>query len=249
MSKRKTVIILGGNKGIGLKITDLYLNSNFNVVVGARTSIIMKNNKNFHFFKTDASKEAQVKNIFTFTFKKFKKIDVIVNNLGISEWKPIEKIDNKFLDKIINTNLKSFFWSCKYGAKFLKKNGGAIINMSSIAGKRGSKNNSAYSASKFAINGMTQSLAKELGEFNIRVNAVCPVLIKTKGLEKALKSKYSPAKGNINIFLSNFANEHSALKRLPTEEDVANLCFFLSSNNASSITGQCINLDCGVFPQ
>ena len=96
--------------------------------------------------------------------------------------------------------------------------------MSSIAGKRGSKNNSVYSASKFAINGLTQSL-KELGEFSIRVNAICPVLIKTKGLEKALKSKHSPANGKVNSFLKNFKNEQSALRRLPDADDVADLCF------------------------
>ena len=248
MLNYKTVIILGGNKGIGLEITKHYLNNNFNVIVGGRTTIKIKKN-NLHFYKIDATKENQVKSLYDLTIRKFKKIDVVINNLGISEWKPIDKIDENFLDKMINTNLKSFFWSCKYGAKFLKKNGGVIINMSSIAGKRGSKNNSVYSSSKFAVNGMTQSLAKELGEFSIRVNAICPVLIKTTGLEKGLKSKHSPAKGKVSSFLNKFTNEQSALGRLPTKEDVANLCFFLTSNYANSITGQCINIDCGVFPQ
>ncbi len=245
----KTVIIIGGNKGIGLSITKKYLNNNFNVIVGGRTNINLKKFENLHFFKLDATNENSVKKLFSFTKKKFKKIDVVINNLGISEWMPIERISANFFDKIINTNLKSFFWSCKYATLNLKKNGGVIINMSSIAGKRGSKNNSVYSASKFAINGLTQSLAKELGEFSIRVNAICPVLIKTKGLEKALKSKHSPANGKVNSFLKNFKNEQSALRRLPDADDVADLCFFLSSSSSKSITGQCINVDCGVFPQ
>ena len=125
----------------------------------------------------------------------------------------------------------------------------SIINISSIAGKRGSANNSAYCASKFAVNGVTQSLAKELGEKNIRVNAICPVLIKTEGLVKALNHKFSPAKKNINKFFKGFSNQNSATGNLPTAEDVASMCYYLSKKESSSITGQCKNIDCGVFPQ
>ena len=126
----------------------------------------------------------------------------------------------------------------------------SIINISSIAGKRGSKNNSAYSSSKFAVNGITQSLAKELGKRSIRVNAICPVLIKTKGLVDALEKKDSPAfKIGVNRFLNDFKKINSATGKLPTEKDVADLVMYLSSDANKSITGQCINLDSGVFPQ
>ena len=127
--------------------------------------------------------------------------------------------------------------------------GGSIINISSIAGKRGSKNNSAYSATKFAINGLTQSLSKEIGIKNIRINAICPVLVKTPGLLKALISKHSPAKGSADKFLRDFTKSQTALNRLPTALEIAKSCYYLSSNEASAITGQCINVDCGVFPQ
>ena len=146
------------------------------------------------------------------------------------------------------SNFYSTLWGCKYSKKYLKK-GSSIINISSIAGKRGSANNSVYSATKFAVNGLTQSLAKELGVKEIRVNAVCPVLVKTKGLLSALKKNESPANKNLQFFFKNFTAQNSALKRLPTATEVAELCLFLSSNAASAITGQCINLDCGVFPQ
>ena len=249
MKKMNTVIIIGGNKGIGLSITKKYLDNNFNVIVGGRTKINLKKYENLHFFKLDATNENSVKKLFSFTKKKFKKIDVVINNLGISEWMPIDRISASFFDKIINTNLKSFFWSCKYATLYLKKNGGVIINMSSIAGKRGSKNNSAYCSTKFGVNGLTQSLAKELGEKNITVNAICPVLIKTSGLIKALKSKHSPSKKNVNKFFLDFTKNNSALNKLPSAQDVANLCFYLSMEKSKAITGQCINLDCGVFPQ
>ena len=130
----------------------------------------------------------------------------------------------------------------------MKKNG-SIINISSIAGKRGSKNNSAYSASKFGVNGLTQSLSKEFGSRGIRVNAICPVLVKTDGLLKALSETSSPAKNNPNKFITKFRIENAALSHLPTTSEVADLCYYLGSENSSAITGQCINIDCGVFPQ
>ena len=140
-------------------------------------------------------------------------------------------------------------WGCKIASQFLKS-GGSIINISSIAGKRGSANNSIYCASKFGVNGITQSLSKELGQKNIRVNAICPVYIPTTGLKYALKNKTSPTKGkNINKYLKDFTNQNSSLKNLPSAEDVANFCFYLSSKDSKNITGQCINIDSGVLPQ
>lgn len=128
--------------------------------------------------------------------------------------------------------------------------GGAnIVNISSIAGKRGSANNSAYVASKFAMNGLTQSLAKELGPKGIRVNALCPVLVATDGLVEALKNPLSPAKGQPEKFISDFAKANAALGRLPQGEEIASACILLISDMASAMTGQCINVDCGVFPQ
>ena len=127
--------------------------------------------------------------------------------------------------------------------------GGAIINISSIAGKRGSANNSVYCASKFGMNGLTQALAKEVGAQSIRVNAVCPVLIPTAGLLHALEGAYAPAHGDTEAFMAHFTRANSALGRLPTGPDVGAMCVFLASDDASAVTGQCLNVDCGVFPQ
>jgi 3-oxoacyl-[acyl-carrier protein] reductase/meso-butanediol dehydrogenase/(S,S)-butanediol dehydrogenase/diacetyl reductase len=150
---------------------------------------------------------------------------------------------------MIDTNLKGTFWGCKVASENLSA-GGCIINISSLAGKRGSANNSVYCASKFGVNGLTQALAKELGPRGIRVNAVCPVYIQTKGLVEALSDKRSPTQGeDIESYLEKFAAENAALKRLPTGEEVAEMCLFLASDEASATTGQCINVDCGVLPQ
>ena len=177
------------------------------------------------------------------------KLSVWINNAGQSDWKPIELIDEKFFDQLMGVNLKSAFWGCKQAAKAMKGTGGAIINISSIAGKRGSVNNSMYCATKFGMNGLTQSLAKELGPQNINVNAICPVLIKTEGLMKALATEHSPANGDPEAFLENFKKSNSANGSLPNANDVANLALYLARKENKAITGQCINVDCGVFPQ
>jgi NAD(P)-dependent dehydrogenase (short-subunit alcohol dehydrogenase family) len=124
------------------------------------------------------------------------------------------------------------------------------VNISSLAGKRGSANNSVYCASKFGVNAVTQALAKELGPRGIRVNAVCPVYVRTAGLDDALAEEESPTGGqDIGTYLAEFARTQTALGALPSDVQVADSCVFLASAAAGAITGQCINVDCGVLPQ
>jgi NAD(P)-dependent dehydrogenase (short-subunit alcohol dehydrogenase family) len=250
MMKTKTVLITGGNKGIGLSLTEAFNLNKFNVFVGSRSlgDLQKIDNKNVTHIKTDIRDESQISNLVNLAQEKTGKIDVVINNAGYSEWRPIEEMDNNFLDDILSTNLKSVFFICKHALKSLNK-GSSIINISSIAGKRGSANNSAYSATKFGVNAITQSLAKELGPKGIRVNGICPVLIETEGLLNALEKKFAPGVDDGRDFIKNFCKENSALGHMPSAKDVASLCLFLASDEASSITGQNINLDCGVFPQ
>ena len=241
----KTAVIIGGSKGIGKEICNKFLSNGYVVINGSRTKASI-NHKNLYNIKLDVRSE---KNFLIF-YKKVSKItnsiNVLINNTGISEWKSLNKISSNFIYNIFETNVFYIFWSCKYALNFFKKNS-SIINISSIAGKRGSKNNSAYSSTKFAVNGITQSLAKELGVKLIRVNAICPVLIETPGLINALNKKDSPAyKIGTNKFLENFKDINSAMGHLPSSYDVADFAFYLASNSNNSITGQCINLDCGV---
>ena len=161
----------------------------------------------------------------------------------------MHSVDDDFWDKMIDTNLKGAFWGCKTAATDLSE-GGSIINVSSLAGKRGSENNSVYCVSKFGMNGLTQALAKELGSKGIRVNAVCPVYVETPGLLEALRNPDAPPKGQkTEKYLEEFTAANTALQRLPKGSEIANLCFYLASPLASAITGQCINVDCGVLPQ
>ncbi len=246
----KTVVITGGNRGIGFNITEAFIGAGYSVFVGARQELdlVKKFADRVTFVPTDVRFEEEHNQLVKKAVDVTGRVDVFINNAGYSEWRPIEEINNSFLDDIFSTNIKGAFWGCKAAASVMR-GGGSIINISSIAGKRGSSNNSAYVATKFAMNGLTQSLAKELGQKGIRVNGVCPVLIPTIGLLKALKSPYSPAKGNPDEFISKFATDNAALRRLPTGSEVAKTCLFLGSDAASAITGQNINVDCGVFPQ
>lgn len=250
MNNQKVAIVTGGNKGIGLGITKSFVDAGYHVFIGAREELkIEKEYKGKVFFQyTDVKIEEDHTKLVESVIDSYGKIDCYVNNAGFSEWRPIEKIDDSFLSNILNTNLKGAFWGCKAASKVLKQ-GSSIINISSIAGKRGSSNNSAYVASKFGMNGLTQSLAKELGSKGIRVNAVCPVLISTEGLLKALDNEYAPGKGNPSQFINEFSKMNSALKRMPKAYEVGDLCVYLASDMASAITGQCINIDCGVLPQ
>lgn len=248
-SSMNVAVVTGGNKGIGLGISKKLLKNKYKVIVGGRSSYEdQETSKKIDFIRTDLKYFESHKELAETAIKKYGQLNVYINNVGISEWKPIKEVNKDFLDKLIQTNLYSAIWGCKAAEMFLSEYG-SIINISSIAGKRGSKNNSIYVATKFAMNGLTQSLAKELGEKKIRVNAICPVLIKTKGLLKALKQKSSPVKNDLNNFFDNFEKSQTALNRLPTSEEVAEMVVFLASQKASAITGQCINVDCGVFPQ
>ena len=242
-------IVTGGNKGIGLGIVKTLLANKYKVVTCGRSDFKdIKLFKDLEFIRGDAQYFETHQKLVDHAIKCFGKLDLYVNNVGISEWKPIDKIDNDFLDKIFKTNIYSVFWGSKAAEKILSQKG-SIINISSIAGKRGSKNNSVYVASKFAMNGITQSLAKELGTKNIRVNAICPVLIQTDGLMQALSEESFPSYQNIDSFFDDFTKSQTALNRLPTINEVAQMVLFLASDKASAITGQCINVDCGVFPQ
>ena len=250
MKENKIAIVTGGNRGIGLGITQSFIDAGYIVIVGARQDRKLNDifGEKVIFIKSDVRDEKTHHNLVDIAIKKFGRLDVYINNAGYSFWKPISEIDNSFLGDLLDTNLKGSFWGCKAAARVMKSKA-SIINVSSLAGKRGSSNNSAYVASKFGVNGLTQSLAKELGPRNIRVNAVCPVLIATEGLIEALDKEYAPGQGDPDTFISNFTKSNAALLRMPTALEVGQTCLYLASDNASAITGQCINIDCGVLPQ
>jgi NAD(P)-dependent dehydrogenase (short-subunit alcohol dehydrogenase family) len=250
MDNNKIAIVTGGNRGIGLGITQSFIEAGYTVFVGARQDRNLEDifGDKVVFIPTDVRQEQAHHNLVQYAIEKYGRLDVYINNAGYSFWKPIAEIDDAFLGDLLDTNLKGAFWGCKAASNVMQSNA-SIINVSSLAGKRGSSNNSAYVASKFGMNGLTQSLAKELGPRNIRVNAVCPVLIATEGLNQALDMDHAPGKGDPAGFIANFTKINAALLRMPTVLEIGQMCVFLASEKASAITGQCINVDCGVLPQ
>ncbi|MFN0118594.1 MAG: SDR family NAD(P)-dependent oxidoreductase [Elusimicrobiota bacterium] len=245
----RTIVVTGGASGIGRAITDLFHDYGDHIWICSRSKPKNIKSEKIHHVSMDVRNQRSVQQLGQLAAQKSKKIDVWINAAGVSEWKPLASVTEKFFDDIYETNVKGTFWGCQTSAAYMK-NGGAIVNISSLAGKRGSANNSVYCASKFSVNGITQALAKELGPKQIRVNAVCPVYVETQYILNSLKDKNAPSQGkSVVSYLKNFANTQTALGRLPTAAEIAEVVFFLASSSASAMTGQCINVDCGTLPQ
>ena len=247
----KTIIITGGTKGIGSDIARKFLKEDWRVLIGARqkSGLALENIDGLKFQAIDVKNESEHHALVQTALDWTGHLDCFINCAGFSQWNPVHSVDENFWNNMIDTNLKGTFWGCKIAAENLYE-GSSIVNISSLAGKRGSANNSVYCASKFGTNGITQALAKELGSKGIRVNAVCPVYVETPGLLKALNDPDAPPGGqNTTKYLEEFTASNTALQRLPLGREIAELCFYLASPLASAVTGQCINVDCGVLPQ
>jgi NAD(P)-dependent dehydrogenase (short-subunit alcohol dehydrogenase family) len=244
-------VITGGGRGIGESITTYFHGQGDRVVIGSRVDSGLASDLGDRalFHKTDVRYAAESLRLIDRAVQWSGQADVLINNAGFSGWRSLSKIEESFWDDMIDTNLKGTLFACQAAVPRMSE-GSSIINVSSLAGKRGSANNSVYCGSKFGVNGITQSLAKELGKLGIRVNAVCPVYVRTEGLDAALGESQSPAAGQeIESYMKDFATSNAALGRMPKGEEVASTCYFLASDHAAAITGQCINVDCGVLPQ
>lgn len=243
-------MVTGGSRGIGAAIARAFHQAGDSVLIGARTDtgLAKELGAGSRFQKCDVVRPQELRDLMREALDWTGRLDVLVNNAGGSDWKPLAEVDENFWQRMIDVNLKSVLFGCQAALPHLKE-GGCIINISSLAGRRGSANNAVYCAAKFGVNGITQSLAKELGPKNIRVNAVCPVYVETEGLVDALESEHAPASGgDVKNYLAEFAKTQSALGRLPSGGEVAQVCQFLASPAASAVTGQCLHVDCGVLP-
>lgn len=247
--KRRTVAVTGGNSGIGEQVARLFHERGDRVVVCSRSPRSGSLPRGIRHVRADAGHREEMRRFVREARAGGGGLDVFVNCAGLSLWKPITKVDEKFVTEMIESNLLSALWGSAEAARALRR-GGTLVNLSSLAGKRGSANNSVYCAMKFAVNGITQALAKELGPRGIRVNAVCPVYVRTKQILRSLKESVSPTGGgSVEKYLKSFASSQTALGRLPSGREVAEVVFFLASPAAAAVTGQCLNVDCGTLPQ
>jgi 3-oxoacyl-[acyl-carrier protein] reductase len=244
MEKGKSVLVTGGSRGIGKEVAIQYAEHGYHVIVnyisdqtdveGLKREFNEKGIESL-IVKADVSKEEEVEFLVKQAIEKFEKIDVLVNNAGITRDNLLMRMTKEEFDKVIEINLKGTFLVTKAVSKYMmKKREGSIINLSSVVGVAGNAGQCNYSASKAGIIGFTKSIAKELASRNIRANAVAPGFIATD-----MTSVLSDAvKENIN--------NQIPLKRMGTAKEVAELIYFLGSEKSSYITGQVINVDGGM---
>ena len=239
----KTVLITGASKGIGKGIALKFASEGYNIILNYNNSEeqainLSKDIENMGVkcltIKADVSKEDEVKKMVDISLKTFGSIDVLVNNAGVSLYKLFQQTSNNEIERVFGVNTFGVINTTKAVVpSMISVKCGKIINISSIWGKVGASMETIYSASKGAVISLTFALAKELAPSGICVNCVCPGVIETDMLN------------NLNDEEKNDLKEMTPLERLGLPKDIANMVYFLASDNADFVTGQVITVDGG----
>lgn len=243
MLEGKVAIVTGGTRGIGFEIVRTFLENKAKVVLlGSKEETVDKaikelkeENNNYEVigFYPVLHDEKEIEDTFRKVKDKFGKIDILVNNAGMSSSTKIENYTIEEYDKISNLNMKSVFICSKQIIPYLKETKGNIINTSSMVSIYGQPSGVMYPASKYAVNGITKSLAREVASFGIRVNAVAPGITETDMVKNLPEEMIVPLIKTI------------PLGRIGTPKDVANCFLFLASDLASYVTGEILQVDGG----
>lgn len=234
---KKVAVVTGSSRGIGAEICKILSINDYNVVLNYNNSQenakqIQDNFENIDIFKADVSKSEQCKKLIDYAIEKYEKIDLLVNNAGIDLYKNFIECTDEEIENVINTNLLSYIWCSREAAKYMiNEKEGNIINISSILGTMGGSYETIYSVSKAGIDGLTKSLAKELGPSNIRVNSIAPGFVDTEMNSYLSKEDIQDIKNRI------------PLERIGTSKEIANCVLFLEKNDY--ITGQVIQVNGG----
>ena len=233
---KKIAIVTGGAKGIGKAIVQLLSKNGYIVILDYRHTVPKKEdfNENVDFFQADVSVNNNCLKVVDHAVGKYGRIDLLVNNAGVDEIKPFTDYTDDEFDYIVKNNLYSVFFMSRAVAKpMINQKSGSIINISSIWGLTGASCEVPYSMTKAAIDGLTKSLAKELGPSNIRVNSIAPGIINTdmnKGLSEDDLAKIQ---------------DEIPLEKIGSPKDVANLVLAIDKSNY--ITGQVIQINGGWY--
>ena len=242
MLKGKVAVVTGGTRGIGYAIVKKFLENGASVVLwGSRQETVdralerlRQDNPDWQVtgMAPDLGSYEEVARALDSVKKKYGKIDIMVNNAGISARDSLYDYNPEDFDRIMDLNVNSVFRCSKAAAAIMREHGGGgILNTSSMVSFYGQPAGSGYPASKFALNGLTKSLARELGRDHIRVNAVAPGVTRTDMMEAVPQEVIEPIVRTI------------PLGRLGEAEDIANAFLFLASDMASYITGAIIPVD------
>ncbi len=200
--------------------------------------------------KVDVTDEAQVEVLVARTVKEFGRLDILVYNAGILIAEEITEFPAEKWRAVMNVNLFGYFLCAKYAARVMKEQkSGVILEINSKSGKKGSFKNSAYAASKFGGIGLTQSIALELAEYGVRVNAICPGNLLDSPLwtegSNALFKQYARNRGITEEEVRQIYIDQVPMNRGCTYDDVCNVVVFLASDQSSYMTGQAINVTGG----
>ena len=240
--KNKVAVITGSASGFGRGIAEKFTNEGANLImVDLNSKLLKKASKNLSqdYFVADVSKASNFKSLFNHVYKKYNKIDIIVNNAGVTH-KPkfMEAVTEKEFDKVFNVNAKSVYYCGKFFVPKMKKlKKGVILNVASTAGLSPRPKLNWYNASKGWMITATKAMAIELAPYKVRVNAIAPVA----GITPLLKSFMggdTPKKKQ--AFLSTIP-----IGRFSTPQDMGNAACFLCSDEASMITGAVLEVDGG----
>ena len=242
MSERKVALVTGATRGIGKEIALELAKNGFDIAVNYRGTQdenlkkeIESNNVRCEFVEADVSNFEQCENMIKEAIEKYGRIDVLVNNAGITKDGIIMRMKKEDFEAVIDVNLVGTFNVTRNVIPYMiKQKSGRIINVSSVVGVAGNAGQTNYSASKAGVIGFTKSLAKEVASRNILVNAIAPGFIDTD-MTKVLSDN---VKEGINAQIP--------LKRMGTPNEVAKVVKFLASEDSSYITGQVINIDGGM---
>ena len=238
----KIAIVTGGSRGIGYATVERFLQEGATVILAASSEVSAQKavtglkakypNANIAGISPDLTDLQSVRTIFNNVSKEYGGIDILVNNAGISESTPLDHYTDELFDKVMDLNVKGVFNATRAAVEHMEQRGeGVILNTSSMVSLTGQPSGLAYPTSKFAVNGMTVSLARELGPKGIRVNAVAPGIIETDMMKAVPKDVIEPMIGRI------------PLRRLGQPKDIANAFVFLASEEASYITGVILSVD------
>jgi len=251
----KVAIITGGGVGIGRAIALAFAREGADVVVAAESEPPLKKvaaeieamGRKSLAVVADLLYPEQPKIMVDKALKKFGKVDVLVNNSGAEgPIMNVAEMDLKGWDDLLAVNLTGAMLCSRYVLEksMIPRKSGVIINLTSAAGRKGLPTRSAYSSSKFAIIGLTQSLASEVGRYGIRVNAIAPGSVEGERIERVFRIAAKNLGISYEQFVAN-SNARAALGRMVKPEEVAALAVFLASEQSSAITGQTINIDAG----
>ena len=250
MLKDKVAIVTGAGSGIGKGIAKKFSENGAKVVIAdlneAQGKEAEKEIKNSIFIKTDVSSEDSVKVMVEKTVEKFGKIDILVNNAGLQYIAKVEDFPLEKWNLLIGVMLTGTFLCTKYSVPHMKKNRwGRIINISSAHGKEASPWKSAYVSAKHGIIGFTKVIAKELAEFNITANSICPGYVLTPLVEKQIRDLAKQYNIKEEEVPEKVLLKDQPIKSLVTIEEVAELALYLASDKSKHITSQAISIDGG----